>query len=341
MPRKYHFITGLPRSGSTLLSALLRQNPRFHAAMTSPVGGIFNACVSAMGADNEFAVFLDETQKQAILRGIFDGYYGALSPAREVVFDTNRAWASRLPALRTLFPGAKAICCVRNPAWVFDSIERLLRRNALDESKLFSPAERADIYSRAEALARRDRMIGFAWAALREGFYGEDAGEMLLVDYDILASRPAETMALIYEFLGEAPFAHDFDNVEYTAEEFDATMMAKGLHVVRGRVELKSRRTILPPDIFQRFAEMMFWKDYKGISMAGGAGADRYVFASGSGNDQVEGFAFADGDRLDLSGQTFTTGTSGDGDVVLLLSGGGTIEINGVAPGSFAPGFVV
>ncbi|MBU0835751.1 MAG: sulfotransferase, partial [Gammaproteobacteria bacterium] len=27
----YHFISGLPRSGSTLLAALLRQNPRFHA----------------------------------------------------------------------------------------------------------------------------------------------------------------------------------------------------------------------------------------------------------------------------------------------------------------------
>ncbi|MEG4240263.1 sulfotransferase [Microcoleus sp. Pol14C6] len=36
---KAHFISGLPRSGSTLLAALLRQNPRFHAAMTSPVGG--------------------------------------------------------------------------------------------------------------------------------------------------------------------------------------------------------------------------------------------------------------------------------------------------------------
>ena len=49
MERTYHFITGLPRSGgsSMLLSALLRQNPRFHAAMTSPVGGNFNACVSA------------------------------------------------------------------------------------------------------------------------------------------------------------------------------------------------------------------------------------------------------------------------------------------------------
>ncbi|WP_442939260.1 sulfotransferase [Nostoc sp.] len=32
---KIHFISGLPRSGSTLLGALLRQNPRFHASMSS------------------------------------------------------------------------------------------------------------------------------------------------------------------------------------------------------------------------------------------------------------------------------------------------------------------
>ena len=46
--------------------------------------------------------------------------------------------------------------------------------------------------------------------------------------------------------------------------------------------------------------------------------------------DQVDGFSFAEGDRLDLQGQTFTLGTSADGDVVLVLSGGGTIELNGV-----------
>ena len=27
---KLHFIAGLPRSGSTLLAGILRQNPRFH-----------------------------------------------------------------------------------------------------------------------------------------------------------------------------------------------------------------------------------------------------------------------------------------------------------------------
>ncbi|WP_445305906.1 sulfotransferase [Microcoleus sp. T3_A4] len=35
---KAYFISGLPRSGSTLLAALLRQNPRFYSAMTSPIG---------------------------------------------------------------------------------------------------------------------------------------------------------------------------------------------------------------------------------------------------------------------------------------------------------------
>lgn len=35
---RLHFISGLPRSGSTLLAGLLRQNPNFAAAMTGPVG---------------------------------------------------------------------------------------------------------------------------------------------------------------------------------------------------------------------------------------------------------------------------------------------------------------
>src|SRR4051794_4991565 len=35
--KKYCFISGLPRSGSTLLANLLAQNPRFHASATSGI----------------------------------------------------------------------------------------------------------------------------------------------------------------------------------------------------------------------------------------------------------------------------------------------------------------
>jgi sulfotransferase len=60
MQKVIHFISGLPRSGSTLLAAILRQNPCFHAGMTSPVASLFMALQSAMARRNEAAVFIDE-----------------------------------------------------------------------------------------------------------------------------------------------------------------------------------------------------------------------------------------------------------------------------------------
>ena len=104
-------------------------------------------------------------------------------------------------------------------------------------------------------------MIGFAWSALKEAYYGADGDMMLLVDYDMLASRPEEVLPLIYKFIDEPVFDHDFDNVEYEAESFDSQLLAKDIHTVRGKVELKPRQTILPPDLFEQFQNLVFWND--------------------------------------------------------------------------------
>ncbi len=42
----FHFISGLPRSGSTLMGAVLKQNPRFHAGMSSPVASLFDTLIA-------------------------------------------------------------------------------------------------------------------------------------------------------------------------------------------------------------------------------------------------------------------------------------------------------
>lgn len=135
MAGKIHFISGLPRSGSTLLSALLTQNPRFHAGMSGPMGVFFAALLAKMSGENEFSVFISATQKKAILKGVFDNYYAAEKD--KVVFDTNRIWCSKMPALAELFPDAKVIACVRQTAWIIDSIESLIRRNAFEMSRGF------------------------------------------------------------------------------------------------------------------------------------------------------------------------------------------------------------
>ncbi|MFZ3183338.1 MAG: sulfotransferase [Pseudomonas sp.] len=257
----YHFISGLPRSGSTLLAALLRQNPRFHAGMTSPVGSLLSALLGQFSAGSEFGPVITQEQRKRLLAGLFSNYY-AEHAGTDIVFDTNRQWCAKLPALMDLFPQAKVIACVRNVAWVMDSIERLYRANPYENTKLFGEdVERNTVYSRVETLAQRNRLVGFSWAALKDAYYGEHAKSLLLVEYDLLAATPEKVLRLVYDFLGEPWFEHDFEHIEYDAPEFDQALGLKGLHRVRPRVEVEARRTILPPDLFEQYAGLDFWRD--------------------------------------------------------------------------------
>jgi sulfotransferase len=254
-----HFIAGLPRSGSTLLAGILRQNPRFHAGMTSPVGSMYMALESAMSRRNETAVFIDDTQRRGVLKGLFGSYYEQIH-GEKVVFDTNRAWCTKLPALGQLFPSARIICCVRDIGWIMDSVERLVRRNAFELSGMFGFEPGGTVYSRVNRIAASDGLVGYALDALREAFFGEDANRLILIEYQALTRAPGDTLRILYEMLDQPHFTHDFENVEYQADDFDLALGARGLHTVRRRVEWIERRSVLPPELFARFSGDMFWR---------------------------------------------------------------------------------
>ncbi len=260
--QKFHFISGLPRSGSTLLAALLRQNPRFHAGITSPVSALFSGMLTQFSAGSEFGPVIDTALRRRLLCGLFESYY-ADQQNMGVIFDTSRMWATRLTALQDLFPQSKVIACVRNVAWIMDSIERLYRANPFENTKLFNDdVERNTVYSRVDTLAQRNRLVGYAWSALKEAFYGEQAASLLVIEYDLLAKAPAKVLPLIYKFIDEPWFeGHNFTNIEYDAKEFDDALGLSGLHKVRPEVRFESRRTILPPDLFAQYQDMSFWKD--------------------------------------------------------------------------------
>lgn len=256
----FHFISGLPRSGSTLLSAILRQNPRFHCGVTSPLATFFGAILGQVSVGTEWAPQVSTEQRRTLLRGLFENYYAEVS--QPVVFDTNRIWTARMPALLDLFPNAKVIACVRNVAWVMDSIERLYRANPFENTRLFAnEAERSTVFSRVETLAQRTRLVGIAWASLKEAFYSEQGHAMLVIDYDILAQRPREVVPLIYAFLGEPLFEHDYEHIRFDTPEYDEGLGLKGLHRVRERVGFEPRQTVLPPDLFEQYAKLSFWHD--------------------------------------------------------------------------------
>jgi sulfotransferase len=228
--------------------------------MSSPVGGLFNTLQGEMSGRNEYSVFITDTQRRRILQGLFDDYYGAEFGA-DVVFDTNRTWCSKLRILKELFPQAKVIACVRHVPWIIDSIEQLIRRNALQPSAIFNYQPGGTVYSRSEGLANGDGMVGFAYNALKEAYYGEDTANLMLLQYEPLVNDPTAAVRAIYDFIGEPAFTHDFDNVNYDADEFDLRAGTPGLHAVRRKIEARERVSVLPPDVFRRFENDAFWRD--------------------------------------------------------------------------------
>jgi sulfotransferase len=255
---RFHFISGLPRSGSTLLAALLRQNPGFHAGMSGPVAGMVSAMLAEMSGRNEYSVFIEDEQRQRVLRGLVEHFYAGV-PA-ETVFDTNRAWCARMGVLRSLFPDARVIACVRDMPWVIDSIERLVQRNAFQPSSIFNYASGGTVYSRVDGVAGSEGLVGYPYNALKEAFFGGQAGSLMLLQYETLVANPAAALAAVYDFIGEPWFEHDFERIEYDASEFDRKAGTPGLHEVRAKVGATPRSTVLPPDVFRRFENDAFWR---------------------------------------------------------------------------------
>ena len=203
---------------------------------------------------------VSQEQRARFLRGLFDSYYE--DHEQPVIFDTNRAWTAQLPALTQVFPEAKVICLVRDVAWIMDSMERQFRQNAFEHTRLFNnPGERSTVYTRVEALAGANRLVGYPWHALREACYSEFAERIVIVEYDLIAHRPAEVFKLLYEFLEEEPFEHDFTAVDYDAPQFDAQLGLDGLHRVHPKVAPRPRETVLPPDLFEKYSKLAFWRD--------------------------------------------------------------------------------
>src|SRR5690348_18495175 len=90
--RKFHFISGLPRSGTTLLAAILNQNPRFRAGMTSPLADIMGMVIAEASSKNDFSFDVSDEQRAAMLRGLVENFHAG--HADSVVFDTSRLWRS-------------------------------------------------------------------------------------------------------------------------------------------------------------------------------------------------------------------------------------------------------
>ena len=111
--RKFHFISGMPRSGSTLLAAILNQNPRFRSGMTSPLADIMGVVMAETSSKNDFSFDVSDEQRVAVLRGLVENFYAGQADAG-VVFDTQPAVVQPDAVAGNAVSGGEGHC-VRSP----------------------------------------------------------------------------------------------------------------------------------------------------------------------------------------------------------------------------------
>lgn len=259
-PKSFHFISGLPRSGTTLLAAVLVQNPLFHASFQSPVGTMLSVLQNSMGPENESYLQVTAAERERVLRGLFENFY-ADRPAR-YVFDQNRKWTANIDLVGKLFPDSIVITMVRNPLAVFESFERMYRANPLGTSRLFNNKGNTHVYQRLSALMDNNGVLGFSLNSFRTAYFSEQRPRLLVITYESFVRAPVRVMGLIHRRLGVPPFSYDFNKVQNLpgSETFDAYLGAPGLHNLKAIIRPHDYKSILPPDM-EKSVPKQFWGD--------------------------------------------------------------------------------
>lgn len=264
--RKYYYISGLPRAGSTLLCNILAQNPKFFVspATSGCHDVLFNIRNQWDRLIEHQAEGVNYDQLKNVLKSAFNAYHPT---NKEVIIDKGRGWLSLIEMCKFITDESpKIIVPVRNIAEVLASFEVLWRNTsgktqwAFEQNNYFKAQT---VEGRCEIWAGSEQPIGLAFNRLKDAILRGDRSHMHFVEMDELTCSPKETLEKIYNFLGEDKFEHNFDYVEQVTKEDDINIhRIEGLHTIRSKVEPVQHKAlkILGPNLTQKYSNQEFWR---------------------------------------------------------------------------------
>ena len=244
-----HFLAGLPRSGSTLLAAILNQNPAARVSSTSDLVHILDVLANLWANAHTLSINDPErTRLVEVMRGVINAEY---KDAPRVVIDKSREWPR--PDIMQSMPMVlgrpmKIIATVRDVPDCAASFARI--------------ADPEDLNSFLVDSSFIQHLQG-SYVSLQNG-YAAYPEAFLFVEYEDLLADPQAQLDRVHDFLDLPPFAYDFENIDgSTVAEDDAALWnAPGLHDVQPKLERQhnqSARDVLGKRYVQ-FAQPAFWR---------------------------------------------------------------------------------
>lgn len=268
--KTFFFMSGLPRSGATVLSTILNQNPILHVPPASPMFRLYYRLINSH-EELENVNYVRNDDIANVYYNISQSFYA--STKAEYVIDKNLNWSTPIGveiAQKFINNNIKIICPVRNISDILTSFDTIINSNDKNRSNPMDQNIIATSYPdkpladrRADFLMTPNNDIYQSINCMANIWNSEHRNIMHVVDYDDLILEPTKTINNIYNFLELEPFKHDFNNIEDKLNiPSENSVGVYDLYKIRKKLEKVSLKAedVLLPETIKRYSGLEFWK---------------------------------------------------------------------------------
>jgi hypothetical protein len=242
--KEYIFLNSLPRSGNTLLGAIVNQNPQVSVTANSILNDVIYQ-LQLLKNDEIYQNFPDEQSFNNIIKNVFNNYYKDWKA--KVIIDRG-AWGTPLNLLLL-----KSI--ITKPKFI------ILYRPVLECLASFIRIEKPkDIELRCHELMNDNGMIGKNLWSIKNTISNKE--NYIRINYLDLVTNPVNEINKIYKFLNIDSFKHKFTNFnQFVANktEYNDSVLKAELHKIKtDKVEIDEIKikNYLPLNIINQYCNL-------------------------------------------------------------------------------------
>ena len=243
-------LSGLPRTGSTLLSAILSQNPEIHAEGNSAVCQLMWDMQQSVVNSQQIKAS-NRNNLNALVKLIPHTYYA--NTKKPIIVDKCRSWTlpANIEMLNRYFDNKpKVIVLVRPLEEILISFQSLREKSGWTDV-LNEEATGHGLDDGTEPIMRS--LAGVEWAR------SNNNGEFIFVNYAQLITHTVETLERIYEHCGWKPFVHNLDHIVNKHKEDDSVYELIGQHDIRPTIGKRILDVKLTDELVNKCSQLDDW----------------------------------------------------------------------------------
>jgi sulfotransferase len=279
--KKFFYLAGLPRTGSTVLGEILNQNENIHVSPASPLSELVSEVLAKWRMNTvTLKAYKHPDQLPNVWRGIREGLYR--HRAESCIIDKSWAWHMNdaIDTARAILgEEMKVICTVDDITDCLASFIMLIRSNPDYVSYIddYLRTQRMELNDANRCIAMMDPSIGtsvgWCYEHLKQAWMGKNRNNLLLIERADLVHNPTDVLEKIYAFLEIPELAtwsdnqtHYFDRIEKeTTEDDGAAYGIPDLHKLGPKLRERSwkAKDVLGNQLFFKYKRLEFWRPKK------------------------------------------------------------------------------